>query len=121
MDPHDRAHAGAHAGQVERLRSWRVRPARDTGVAALFGAMERQLRDQSKRVDTAAVVWERLCPPELLERTRVQGVARAVLTVLAADAAAKYELEQALRAGLEADLLRASRTPIARVRVKLGA
>ena len=122
MRPMDRDDpmTGARNTELARLRAWRVRD-RDRSASTLFQAMGERLARQARRGGAAGDAWEACCPPDLLGRTRVEGLRGGVLTVIAADAPTRYALERALRAGVEEAVIRAAAAPIRRVRVRLGA
>lgn len=108
------------AQRLARLRELRVRRAADLSLAGDFDAMARELARRKKALAGAAEAWERVCPPALLAKTALEGLARGVLTVRVPDAATRFELDRFLRCGGEDALVRASRAPLRRVRAVLG-
>ena len=84
-------------------------------VSRLFASTQRELRRTAKRLAGSAALWERACPPELLEQTSVGGLQRGVLTIGVRDHSTRYVLDRMLRSGLEADLIRRSAVAINKV------
>jgi Dna[CI] antecedent, DciA len=106
--------------QLERLRLFRGRRERDTSIAPLVNAVERDLKRQDRAVGGADAAWGRLVPAELLRLTRVVSFARGTLVVAAHCSATAFELDRALRGGLENELRAALRAGSLRVRVRVG-
>lgn len=107
--------------QLERLRLFRGRRERDTSIASLINSIDRDLKRQDRAVGGADDAWQRLVPAELLQATRVISFARGVLVVAANSSACAFELDRALRGGLEGELRAALRAGSLRVRVRVGA
>ena len=63
-------------------------------------------------------LWTELLPDEIIEHTRLDSLARSVLTVSVDSSARLYELDRLLRSGLEKQLITAHKGPAFR-RVKL--
>lgn len=105
---------------LERLRAFRGRRERETCIMPLVNSFERELSRQQRLLGGAGSAWERLVPPALAERTRVTGYARGTLSVIADDSATAFELDRALRGGLEGELRAALRCGSLKVRVRTG-
>lgn len=103
--------------QLENLRAHRVRPAPDTSMNALFGAERRTVQRAHKRLGAIAEAWNTACPSDLLDRTALLSLARGVLTVAVPDASAMYDLDRALRSGLERQIVSLSRAPVRKIKV----
>ncbi len=110
-----------HADQaIQRLETLRAREARRGGGTDLrdrFASLARELARAARRSGTAGEAWLAVCPEEFVDRTRVVGLARGVLTLGVADAATHFELDQFLRGGGREVLVRASTAPIRRIKV----
>ncbi|MFG0275966.1 MAG: hypothetical protein ACF8QF_13020 [Phycisphaerales bacterium] len=111
--------AAARDAELTRLRAWRVR-GRNASAGALFRALGENLRRRERQGGAAGGAGGSASPPELLPRTRVEGLRAGVLTVLVDDAATRFALDRALRSGLENAVIRASAAPIRRVRLRLA-
>jgi hypothetical protein len=94
--------------QLKRLRRWRTRPEPDLSLGFLEQRLKRVRKDVD-RLGEAASVWREQVPPELVDRTRLEGLHRGTLKVGVDSAGALYELDRLLRAGLETRILRACR------------
>ncbi len=110
----------AHAAQLEALRRRRAAPPRDPRLAPGFAAAAKELARTQKRLAGAARAWEAVCPPALINRTAIENLTRGVLTIRARDAATRFELDRALRAGGEDALIRLAPTTIRRVKLAIG-
>jgi hypothetical protein len=86
-------------------------------VSGLFAMTQRELQRTEKRLAGTAALWERVCPPELLERTCVVGLQRGTLTIGVRDHSTRYMIDRMLRSGLEADLIRRSAVSISSVKL----
>lgn len=106
--------------QLERLRAFRGRRERDTSITPLVDSFERELSRQERAIGGAGRAWESLVPPELASRSRVVSYQRGTLLVSVDDSATAFELDRALRAGLEGRLRSALRAGSLRVRVRTG-
>lgn len=91
--------------------------ARRVEVGGLFAATQRELKRTEKRVSGSAAVWERVCPPELLDRTSVIGFGRGVLSIGVSDHSTKYVLDRLMRSGLESELIRRSAVAVSKVKL----
>ncbi|MDA0802141.1 MAG: DciA family protein [Planctomycetota bacterium] len=114
LTPQDRA-AQYQLAQLQRWRggTGRREPAPLSEEWKRIGA---QVRRDHKRVGSVVEAWE-LCVPEALrEHCRVDGYARGVLTVAVESAPARFELDRALRGGLDGRLRQLLGTAFQRVR-----
>jgi hypothetical protein len=102
---------------LEQLRQSRSRPQRDDSIASAMGHLEKQLRQQARNVGGVGDAWVRLVPARLLEQTSVLGMSRGVLTVRAATASARFELDRWLKGGGEDALVKGSTAALSRVKV----
>ncbi len=106
--------------QLERLRAFRGRRERETSIEPLVGAISRELARQERAIGGAGRAWESLAPPELAGLARVVSYARGTLLLAVDDSAAAFEVDRALRGGLEGRLRAALRAGSLRVRVRVG-
>jgi hypothetical protein len=107
---------GEHTG-LARIRQARVRPAPDLSLAGMMAAQAREIRRRQRATEGVGEAWDAAVPADLRERSFVEGVSRGVLTVRAANAPTRYELERLLRAGLEREVIRRCSAPVRRVKL----
>lgn len=112
MGPH-----GNPQRRLDSLRRLRVHEGRDLGVSGLFQRAATSLERTERTLGAASEAWRAVCPSGLLERTCIVSLNRGVLTVGADSAATRYELDRALRAGGERELIRSCRASVRKVRV----
>ena len=103
--------------QLNTVRRNRVRAAPSLELRRLFLVEVPEMRRLKKQLSAAAAAWEQVIPPELAERTRLEGVSRGVLRVAVSDSATAYELDRLLRSGAEAALLAQVSVALRSVRV----
>jgi len=106
--------------QLERLRRFRGRRERETSIAPLVLSIDRDLKRQDRAVGGADDAWRQLVPKELADATRVVSFARGTLVVMADSSSSAFEIDRALRGGLEGQLRAALRAGSLRVRVRVG-
>lgn len=106
--------------RLEEIRRHCARPARDTSIAGQVERLANDLDRNRERLTQIVDVWQAHVSPELLERTALAAYRGGTLTIETDSAATAYELNRALRCGLEATLRRASRVNLHRVRVRIG-
>jgi len=99
----------------------RQRPERDWSIAALVDAIEKDSRRKDRALGRFMGLWQELVPAELARHLSVSGLRGGVLSVVAASASARYELDRLLRAGLEQELRRRFTGTLGRVRITVGA
>lgn len=103
--------------QLERLRRFRVAKPFDQTLAHQMGAEEKKLKKRVKVVAGLGDRWESLLPPELAACTNPERLSGGVLTIRAADSAARFALDRWLRAGGETLIKQSIATGIARIRL----
>lgn len=106
------------AAGLDRLRSFRVRPPRETGIGRLVAGIQREARRHQSGAGSFVEAWEQVIPEDLRRGSRVRGLRGGVARVQIADAAARYELDALLRSGALADLRLAFGKPLRRVQLE---
>ncbi len=106
--------------RLSALREHRVTPDRRITITPDVQGAASELKKLERRLGGVAEAWNRVCPPHLVDRTSIESLARGVLTVRVADAAARFELDRALRSGAEQELVRVSPSGVRRVRLVAG-
>jgi len=105
------------AALIRRLQTLRNVPSKDLSVRSEFGALTKNIKRQARNVGGLGGTLCAMLPPELANGLEVVSMARGVLTVRAADASVKFQVDRWLRSGGEQELTR--RAGIALVRVRL--
>lgn len=113
-------HPLALSQSIANLRKSRLRPERDMTMSRDLAAVADETRRAAKSLAGVGPAWAQACPPELLERTRVESLHRAVLTIAVDDTSAKYLLDRWLREGGEAALIRLSPAAVRKVKLVVG-
>ncbi len=104
--------------QLQQLQRWRGNRA-GRGPEALTDEWKRigaQVTRDHKRVGGVVEAWEQCVPESLRSACRVDGYSRGVLTVAVESAPARFELDRALRGGVEGRLRQLLGTAFQRVR-----
>jgi hypothetical protein len=78
---------------------------------------EKDLKKRARSLGGMADAWDAVVPRTLAARCRLQTFSRGVLTVRAADASARFELDRFLRAGGEAALARRGSAALKRLKI----
>lgn len=112
--------ARSASARLERLRSLRPGPSAPDSLGALFREASAELGRAQRRLAGVADAWASVIPEPLASRTALQGLSRGVLTVIAADSAARFEVDRLLRSGAEAQIIRRSKAPVRRVKISLA-
>jgi len=108
------------AARLAALREHRVTPERRITIAQDVLSTAADLKKLERRLGGVAEAWNRVCPPQHVERTAIESLSRGVLTVRVADAATRFELDRALRSGAEAELVRLAPSGVRKVRLVAG-
>ncbi len=106
--------------QIEQLRTYRQRPEREVSIARLVGSMADDARRTQRRLGSLIDLWSELVPPELERHSRVAGVRGGVGHVECDSASTKYELDRALRQGLEQELRRRYPSTLMKIRLSVA-
>lgn len=102
---------------VERLRALRNHPAKELSLAPLIGDAADGYKRRMRNLGSLGAAWRDLAPPELVNTSELVGLARGVLTIRAADSAARFEIDRWLRGGGEIELVKRAAARLTRVRV----
>jgi len=105
------------AASLERLRGHRNRADRAAGLGAETGAAAKAVKSRARVVGGVAAAWGVCVPDELRGACELVGCTNGVVTVRAADAAARYRLDRWLRGGGERVLRETAEAAVKRVRV----
>ncbi|MFG0291526.1 MAG: DciA family protein [Phycisphaerales bacterium JB065] len=103
--------------QLQRRQDQIEARSRRVEVSGLFATTQRELQRTEKRLAGSSALWERVCPPELLERTCVVGLQRGTLTIGVRDHSTRYVLDRLLRSGLEDEVRRRSAVSVSTVKL----
>lgn len=96
--------------QLKRLRHWRNRPEPDLSLGFLKDQFQREVARPHKQLAQVAELWAQLVPAELAAHTRLISLSRGLLKVGVDSSPHLYELDRLRRSGLEAALIKGSRT-----------
>lgn len=107
--------------KIERLRSHRVRPPRETGIGGVVASIRREASRHQRQAGSFVEAWESVIPGPLRRSTRVGGLRGGIARIGVRDAATRYELEVGLRGGWMAQLRLACGDPIRRVQCSIDA
>jgi hypothetical protein len=108
------------ADRIKQLAAWRARPDRGREVKADVSGFARELRRLEKTIGAASDAWVRIAPPELQRCSVVETFRSGTLTLMVDSSAAAFEVDRALRSGLETNL-RLAVPGLMRVRTRVGA
>ncbi|MEM1212923.1 MAG: hypothetical protein AAGI68_11575 [Planctomycetota bacterium] len=108
------------SARVGRLRERRVWKGKDLTLGGMKKDFEREVARPYRQLAGVAAWWAEHVPGELVGQTRLEGLSREVLRVTVGGAPAMYELDRALREGLERELLRAFAGKVRKVRLSVG-
>lgn len=104
---------------MESLRAFRTRKDRDVGLEGELGRLAREYGKSATGLGEVAEAWEALAGADIRGLCRLKGLSRGVLTITVEDASARYRVDRALRGGLRRELIRASRSPVRDVKVRV--
>jgi hypothetical protein len=108
------------AKKIHNLQGLRARPERDLTIGSVVESMQQQAERQHRKMGDLIEIWSELLPEELIKQTTLVGIRGGVLAVEVETSAIAYELDRRLREGLLAELRRAYRGTLTRVKVRLG-
>ena len=105
---------------LDRLRGYRVRRVEPRGIDGLVANIRRDASRNRRGSGSFVEAWEAEIPEALRAGSAIRSIRGGVARVQVPDSATKYELEQALRAGLLTKLRLRFAHPLRRVRVDVG-
>jgi len=91
--------------RLDRLRGWRNRKEPDRSLSFLAEQFRRDIEKPFKQLHGLTDLWIQLVPEALVAHTTLQSFSRGVLKVAVDSSARLYELDRALRDGLERRLI----------------
>lgn len=106
--------------QIDLLRKFRSRPERDNSITKLVQSFEDRANQAQRKSGLFVDVWSQIVPTDLETQSRVVGMRGGVAHVVCQSSAAKFELDRALRQGLEQELRSAYSSTLVKVKVTLG-
>jgi len=105
--------------QLQRLQGWRCRRSKATDLKFMRDQFQRDVEKPYKQLGQFAELWEQLVPASLTARTALEKFSRGTLHVQAADSVTAYELDRALRTGLQRQLRARFKGNLRQIRVKV--
>lgn len=116
MDP-----TGRNDPPVDPRHAWRRRDDRTASLGSVVDRfwLKRYAKPHAQLVELAPL-WERLVPEALAGRSMLRSLHRGVLTVVVADAGTLFQLDRALRNGVQQQLARQCAGKLRRVKLEQG-
>jgi hypothetical protein len=111
---------GHHDQQIQRLREWRNRPVPDLSMGFLEKHFKQNIEKPHKQFGPLIALWMEMVPEELAARTALRSFQRGLLRVTVADSATLYQLDRAMRSGLQRAIQSASKAPLRRIKLEIG-
>jgi hypothetical protein len=108
------------AEAIRRLQQLRGRAGRDLGIGPLIESVQQHAERHHKRLGELIELWTAMVPAELVAATSLLGLRGGVLSVAADSSSIAFELDRRLREGLLADLRRAYRGSLSRIKVQVA-
>lgn len=105
--------------RLKRLGTWRAKPERLASATGDLSGMAREIRRLEKSIGAATDAWLRIAPPALQVVARVETLRGGTLTLVVDGSAAAFEVDRALRSGMEASL-RMAVPGLMRIRTRVG-
>jgi len=105
--------------RIKQLGSWRAWRERGGVVKGDVASFARELRRMEKTMGTATDAWSRIAPPELQQCSSVETFRGGTLTLVVESSAAAFQVDRALRSGLEGSLRQAV-PDLVRIRTRIG-
>ena len=106
------------AAAIEKVRSFRVRPPRETLFAGAVGELRDKLEREIKQTGAMGEAWRTVAPDTLRDKARIVSFQRGVLIIETPDAGVRYLVEQWLRGGGERMLAGCAPSTVKRVVVR---
>ncbi|MFO0873994.1 MAG: DciA family protein [Phycisphaerales bacterium] len=107
--------------ELRRIVAQRRRPEFNPSIAGMVAAIARTAKRDTQRLGAVAEAWLAIVPSTIVDRCRLESLERGVLSVVADDAATRFEIDRLLRSGLTARLQATTQGALSRVRVRVGA
>lgn len=105
--------------RIEQLQAWRGRRIGDPSIAGTVLSLASETSRLQRLLGDITDLWLQLVPPEIVAHTALTALRGGVLHVTADSAAVSFQLDRALRAGLETELRRHYRGTLLRVRLRV--
>jgi hypothetical protein len=105
--------------RLQKLGVWRAWREPDRSINKDVSALAKQFVRTEKSMGSATDAWMQLAPLALQKVASVESMRAGTLTLLVESSAAAFEVDRALRGGLENDL-KISVQGLLRVRTRLG-
>lgn len=106
--------------KLEQLRRNRARPGRDSSVVQTIASIASDIRRTHKKHGELIELWERFVPADLAAQTSITSLRGGIAQVQVESAAAGFEIDRWLRAGLLAQLRSNFSGTLMRVKLKVG-
>ena len=90
--------------RIQRLSAWRARPERGRELGGDLAGFARDLKKLERTIGAATDAWARLAPSGLQSCACVETFRGGTLTLRVDSSGAGFEIDRALRSGLEANL-----------------
>lgn len=103
--------------QIDLLRKYRER---DNSITEVVQSFEDRANQAQRKMGSFIDVWSQIVPKDLETQSRVVGLRGGIAHVVCQSSAAKFELDRALREGLEHELRSAYSSTLVKVKVTLG-
>jgi hypothetical protein len=102
---------------LARLRQFRNRPDPDCALNTPLTALCRQIERQHRAAGGIGDAWGAVVPPHLARHAEIISFSRGTLTVRAADASTRFQIDRFLRTGGQNELARRAGTAIRRIKL----
>lgn len=113
--------AGQDNNPVDPRHAWRRRDDRTAQLGSVVDRFwDKRYAKPHQQLAELAPLWEKLLPEALASRTMLRSLHRGVLTVVVADSGTLYQLDRALRNGVEQQLARHCAGKLRRVKLEQG-
>ncbi len=94
---------------------------RDPSIGNDLAALERMLSKIDARLSACITAWRALLPDDLVRQTRLKTYSRGVLTVIVENPGVAYELDRALRGGVQKAMRAQVPFTLTRIKTEVGA
>ena len=104
---------------IEHLRHLRQRRP-PTSIEQIVKGVQKAAEQSHRRLGNVVDVWEAVVPADLVSRTRVMSLRGGTLHVAVLDSAVAFEVDRALRSGLEAAIRQSTRSTLVRIKLRVS-